>query len=166
MSARYHSPARLEVLLPSQAQFPYEIAEAIHLLGWVGGPCVLWRGRLVDGRRRAAACEQLGISVEAHTVTAHTAREAARKLVAAGHWDRAVALELFPYDPRDVVTCLSWLGLRRPDKTIVSKRVHEPRIRSQAIDRVIACIERADSRGDSSVPVVDLKEIVKRWRNR
>jgi hypothetical protein len=149
--------------LTTKAQFPYELPEAMQLLGWVGGPCLLWRGRLVDGRRRAAACEGLGLSLDSHLVTAHTARDAARRLVAAGHWDRAVALELFPYDPRDVVTCLSWLGLRRPNKPIVSKRVHEPRIRSQAIDRVIACIERAESRGDRSVPTLDLKEIVKRW---
>lgn len=117
----------------------------------------------MDGRRRAAVAESLGISIAGHSVAATTARDAARRLVGAGHYERAGTAGLLPFDARDFKSCLAWLGMARPDQAIAGKRVHEPRIRAAAIERLIVLLDRAKARGDDSIPCVDIKEIVARW---
>jgi hypothetical protein len=144
-------------------QFAYSMKETMRLLGWFGPPKVMFRGRIIDGRERAAIADELGLSTAAHTTTARNSRQAARLLIAAGHYARASQLGLFPFDSNDSKTCLQWAGLDKPAKAIVPKRIHEPRVRAQAIDRLKSCIERAKARGEDTIPIYDVKEILARW---
>jgi hypothetical protein len=144
-------------------QFPYSMKETMRLLGWFGPPKVMHRGRVIDGRERAAVADELGISTAPHTTVTKNNRHAARLLIAAGHYERAAQLGLFPFDSRDTRTCLQWAGLDRPAKAIVPKRVHEPRVRAQAIERMKATIARAKARGEETIPIFDVQEILARW---
>ena len=153
------------ILFAMAAQYPYSLTEAIRLFGWVGPPAVVYRGGLLDGRRRAAVAESLGISIAGHSVAATTAREAARRLVGAGHYERAGTAGLLPFDARDVSSCLAWLGMSKPNQAMAGKRVHEPRIRAAAIERLIGLLDRAKARGEDSIPCVDVREVVARWQS-
>jgi|WetSurMetagenome_2_1015567.scaffolds.fasta_scaffold01038_17 hypothetical protein len=144
-------------------QFAYSMKETMRLLGWFGPPRVIYRGRVIDGRERSACAEELGQSMTTHTTVAKHSRHAARLLVAAGHYERAAQLGLFPFDSADSRTCLQWAGLDKPSKAIVPKRVHEPRIRAQAIERLKSTIARAKERGEDTIPIFDLREILARW---
>jgi hypothetical protein len=150
-------------LLTMKQHFPYSMKETMRLLGWFGPPKVMYRGQVIDGRERAAVADELGLTTAAHTTMARNSRQAARLLIAAGHYDRAAQLGLFPFDPADSKTCLQWAGLDKPAKAIIPRRVHEPRIRAQAIDRLKATLERARARGEDTIPIYDVKEILSRW---
>jgi len=143
--------------------FPYSMKETMRLLGWFGPPKVMYRGRVIDGRERAAVADELGLSTTAHTTTARNNRQAARLLIAAGHYDRAAQLGLFPFDSSDSKTCLQWAGLDKPAKAIVARRIHEPRVRAQAIERMKSTIARAKARGDETIPIYDVQDILARW---
>lgn len=145
------------------AQFPYPIKEALRLFGWVGTPRLVWKGAVIDGRQRTEALEELGLARSVPTHTATSPRDAARRLIAAGHYSRAEKLGLFPFDPRDTATCLQWAGLDKPSKGTPSKRVHEPRVRARAIEALREVVAKAEERGDRTVPLFDVKEILKRW---
>jgi hypothetical protein len=153
------------ILSAMAAQYPYSLTDALRLFGWVGPPAVVYRGALLDGRRRAAVAESLGLSIAGHSVAATTAREAARRLVGAGHYERAGTAGLLPFDARDSASCLAWLGMVRPNQAMAGRRVHEPRIRAVAIERLIGLLDRATARGDDSIPCVDIREVVARWRS-
>jgi hypothetical protein len=144
-------------------QFAYSMKETMRLLGWFGPPKVMYRGQLIDGRERSAIADELGLSLTARTTVARNARQAARLLIASGHYARAAQLGLFPFDPNDSKTCLQWAGLDKPAKAIVPKRTHEPRVRAQAIDRMKATIARAKARGEDTIPIFDVQEILARW---
>jgi hypothetical protein len=144
-------------------QHAYSMKETMRLLGWFGPPKVIYRGKVIDGRERSAVADELGLSTANHTTVARYPRHAARLLIAAGHYDRAAQLGLFPFNPDDSKTCLQWAGLDKPAKAISPRRVHEPRLRAQAIDRLKATIERAIARRESTIPIHDVKEILIRW---
>ncbi|MGE5736841.1 MAG: hypothetical protein ACM34E_17235 [Acidobacteriota bacterium] len=135
----------------------------MRLVGWFGPPKVMYRGQLIDGRERATIADEIGLSLTARTTVARNARQAARLLIASGHYERAASLGLFPFDPNDSKTCLQWAGLDKPAKAIIPKRVHEPRIRAQAIERLKSCISRANARGEDSIPIFDVQDILARW---
>jgi hypothetical protein len=164
MSVRWIRWPGSAILCAMAAQYPYSLTDALRLFGWVGPPAVVYRGALLDGRRRSAVAESLGISISGHSVAATTAREAARRLVGAGHYERAGTLGLLPFDARDAASCLAWLGMARPNQAMAGKRVHEPRLRAAAIERLIVLLDRAKARGDDAIPCVDIREVVQRWQ--
>jgi hypothetical protein len=143
--------------------FAYSMKETMRLLGWFGPPKVVYRGHLIDGRERAAVADELGLSTANHTTVAKYPRHAARLLIAAGHYDRAAQLGLFPFDSNDSKTCLQWVGLDKPAKAISPRRVHEPRIRAQAIERLKSAINTARENGRDAIPIYDVREILARW---
>jgi hypothetical protein len=144
-------------------QFAYSMKETMKLLGWFGPPKVVFHGREIDGRERSAIADELGLSTAKHTTIARHPRHAARLLIAAGHYDRAAQLGLFPFDANDSKTCLQWAGLDKPAKAIIPRRVHEPRIRAQAIERLKAAINTAKANGRDAIPIYDVREILARW---
>lgn len=147
------------------AQYPYELHDALRILGWVGPRRIVYRGKLVDGSRRseAARTAHLCLPLESITHATQSKREAARLLIMAGHYSRAGSLGLFPFDPRDFTSCLSWAGLPKPRQAIPGKVVHAPKVRADAIRAIVSIIERTEERGDDAVPLCDLKAIVARW---
>jgi hypothetical protein len=107
--------------------------------------------------------EHLFIPLEGITHSTQSKREAARLLIMAGHYTRAGSLGLFPFDPKDFTSCLSWAGLPKPRQALPGKVVHAPKVRADAIRAIVSAIERTEERGDDAVPLCDLKAIVARW---
>lgn len=134
-------------------------------LGWVGPPALRWRGRLIDGRRRTAVASEIGRTCETPTVTARTAQEAARRLIAAGHYDRANELGLFPLGLTDEPDRAAWCNVP-PQMIQASKkatRTHLPRRRARAIEELIALLRTARARGDTRLSVSDVATILERF---
>ena len=145
------------------AQYPYELEQAMRLLGWVGPRRLVFRGKLVDGRQRSEVAIRVGLDIEPITHAVVGKREAARLLILAGHYHRAGELGLFPFDARDFTSCLAWAGLPKPRQALPGKTQHIPKVRADAIRAVVVAVERADERGDDSIPLCDIKRIVSRW---
>jgi hypothetical protein len=72
-------------------------------------------------------------------------------------------MSLFPFDAKDTVSCLAWLGMVRPSKGLPPKKLYLPKIRAEAIQRLVAAIRTAENRCDDSIPLSDAKEILSRW---
>lgn len=147
------------------AQYPYDLPQALRILGWVGPKRIVYRGKLVDGRERSqvAMTEHLFLPLDTITHATSSKREAARLLIMAGHYSRAGALNLFPFDAKDYTSCLAWAGLPKPRQAMPGKTVHMPKVRADAIRAIVSAIERTEERGDDAVPLCDLKAIVARW---
>jgi hypothetical protein len=143
--------------------FPYPLHDAMVLLGWIGTPRVVYKGRLIDGRERSTIAISLGMRLEPLTKLVTTRRDAARLLIAAGHYHRAASLKLFPFDPKDFSSCLAWAGMPKPRQALPGKSQHLPKIRKDAIDAMLASLERAEERGDESIPLADVRAILARW---
>jgi len=60
--------------------------------GWFGGPVIKQGGKVVDGRKRLSAWQQLSMRGTPPTVIVRTAREAARLVLLAGHTERAYTM--------------------------------------------------------------------------
>jgi C4-dicarboxylate-specific signal transduction histidine kinase len=134
-------------------------------LGWVGPPALRWRGRLIDGRKRAAVAIEIARSTETPTVTARTAQEAARRLIAAGHYDRADELGIFPAGLTEEEDRAAWCNV--PAEMLKqakrSTRTHLPRRRAKAIDEILSLLRTARARGDDRIAVADLATILGRF---
>jgi C4-dicarboxylate-specific signal transduction histidine kinase len=134
-------------------------------LGWVGPPALRWRGRLIDGRKRAAVAIEIARSAETPTVTARTAQEAARRLIAAGHYDRADELGIFPAGLTEEEDRAAWCNV--PAEMLKqakrSTRTHLPRRRAKAIDEILSLLRTARARGDDRIAVADLATILGRF---
>jgi hypothetical protein len=134
-------------------------------LGWVGPPALRWRGRLIDGRKRVTVSGEIARACDTPTVTARTAQEACRRLIAAGHYDRADELGLFPPGLTEDEDRAAWCNvppemLRQAKKTT---RTHLPRRRARAIDEILSLLRTARARGDNTIAVADVATILGRF---
>jgi hypothetical protein len=144
-------------------EYPYPLHDAMMLLGWIGTPRLVFKSKLIDGRERSAIAISLGMRLEPITKLVTTRRDAARALIAAGHYHRAGSLNLFPFDPKDFTSCLAWAGMPKPRQALPGKTEHLPKIRANAISAMVAAVERAEERGDESIPLGDVRAILARW---
>lgn len=141
-----------------------EIKSVLAYVGWIGAPVLRWRGRVIDGRERMAAARELGLS-NYPIVTARTAQEAARKLVAVGHSDRAIELGLFPAGLTEREDQAAWCNVP-PEMFIVAKRksrTHLPRRRAKTIESIVALLRTARARGDQTIQTADLMKVIERY---
>jgi len=111
-----------------------------------------------------AAAREIGMG-NYPIVTARTAQEAARKLVAVGHSDRAAELGLFPAGLTTREDKAAWCNVPPEMFTEARRksRTHLPRRRAKTIDSIVALLRTARARGDQSVSTADLTAVLERY---
>lgn len=145
------------------AKYPYDLVTALKLLGWVGPPRLYYQGHCIDGRQRIAACEQAGIRLAEQTIhRAASKRDAARRLIAAGHYSRCEQFHLLPFPQSDTRANLDWAGTGKPAR-MAPKYRYEPKLRANAIEALVRECKAADNRGDDFLSLSAVKRIIERW---
>lgn len=137
---------------------------------WFGSPLIRHRHETIDGRIRACAAANIGITIPKTSIIVTTIdSEAAKHLVLAGHFDRALRYipeALHDADAASIFCGLSRelvapLFLRRRRNCTRMQRHTTPR-RRQAIERIAALLREARE-GVGYVTADRIAEVLEPW---
>jgi hypothetical protein len=139
--------------------------------GWFGPPCIRLEsasGKLLDGRKRWTAWQELAFPDEPPTLVAGNRRDAGRLLVLAQHFERAAQVlgDSIPYD-RNTAALLRvppelGAGLVAQARKLHRKPRRVPRRRAEVINRLRRLYLDTIEHGHELKPA-DLRDVLGDW---
>jgi hypothetical protein len=141
---------------------------------WWGPPVLTFRGRILDGRARLRAWQELRFAHAPPSYDAPTSRDAARVLFFAQHFDRILTdfpeldltadnvAQVLRIEESDASILRAVLRRGRYAPRAVQQRRCHPQ-RRDALTQILKLVARAIEDGQQTVPVSDLKRSLRAW---